>query len=188
CGLHPQAAGPQRCRLCDPQRRVRPARRAPAVTPTEYRLEARLNERSRYTPHERLQTLRDFGRITEAVGAFSRYADMISATDPTAKRYSEIAVQFTLQLKDLGVKGGMYLYELKKGGSAERVGLQVGDILISYDGKLTPGNPEFIPALKDAHSGEPVKVEYLRLDEKGRFHRRTATLAGGSLGAGAMPV
>jgi S1-C subfamily serine protease len=134
------------------------------------------------------KTLRDFGRITEAVGAFSRYTDMFSATDPTAKRYSKVAVQFTLQLDALGVKGGMYLYELKKGGAAERAGLQVSDILTSYDGKLTPGNPEFIPALKDAHSDEPVKVEYLRMDEKGKFHRRTAALPGGSLGAGAMPI
>ena len=37
------------------------------------------------------------------------------------------ACQFTMVIDDLGVTGGLYVYEISPGGVAEKVGILVGD-------------------------------------------------------------
>ena len=69
-------------------------------------------------------SLRQLGRITEAVAAFSRYGEMFSKTDPTAYHYSTIAQKFTIQLGMLSLEGGVYIYHIDKGSKA-RQGKQV---------------------------------------------------------------
>ena len=63
-------------------------------------------------------SLRQLGRITEAVAAFSRYGEMFSKTDPTAYHYSTIAQKFTIQLGMLSLEGGVYIYHIDKGSKA----------------------------------------------------------------------
>lgn len=111
---------------------------------------SRLNDMLRINPTDtwnevvgKAISLRHLGRTADAVAAFSRYGEMFSATDKTAKNYVHIAQQFTLQMRDLGLEGGVYLYALSDDGPAKMVGLEIGDIVITY-GDRTIRNMEEI--------------------------------------------
>jgi chaperonin cofactor prefoldin len=134
------------------------------------------------------RTLRQFGRIAEAVAAYARYADLFSASDPTAKQFSHIACQFTMQIEELGVTGGLYAYEINSGSVAEQAGIRVGDILVSYAAHATPEQENLMDALKAVPKGEPVRAEFLRLGESGQFEQFAVKLPAGSVGAGLMPI
>ena len=133
-------------------------------------------------------SLRQLGRTTEAVSVFSQYGEMFAETDPTAKRYARTAQQFTLQIENLGVKGGVYIYELVNTGGAMQAGLQIGDIVINYSGQIIKNMDDIVTALRNAPVGEPVRVVYLRMGNDGHFTRRTTTVIGGPMGAGFMPI
>lgn len=133
-------------------------------------------------------SLRQLGRIPEAVAAFDRYGEMFVKTDPGAPRYARTAQQFTLQLEDLGVQGGVYIHEVVKGGEAGKAGLQVGDIVIDYAGHLITDMNAMVSGLRDAPAGDPLRLVYLRMNDAGVFKRRTASVRGGPLGAGYMPI
>ena len=133
-------------------------------------------------------SLRQLGRTPEAVAAFSRYADMFSKEDPTAKAYSRTAQQFTIQLKSLNVEGGVYLYEVLKDGIAEGAGLKAGDIITGYGSKAIINMNDIVIALQDAPTGDSIRLTYLRLSDDGAFQRQTVTVGSGSLGAGMMPI
>ncbi|MGQ0591506.1 MAG: hypothetical protein ACT4QB_02340 [Gammaproteobacteria bacterium] len=67
--------------------------------------------------------------------------------------------------------------------------LTTGDIVIEYDGKSITGMSDIVPTLSDTRVGEVLRIIYLRLDPKsGRFVRHSASIKGGSLGAGIMPI
>ena len=119
-----------------------------------------------YVVAGKARTLRQFGRIAQSVAAYARYADMFSS-DPTAKQFSHTACQFTMVIDDLGVTGGLYVYEISPGGVAEKVGILVGDILVSYATKATPEQADLMDALKAVPKGDPVRAEFLRLTEIG---------------------
>jgi hypothetical protein len=140
-----------------------------------------------YVVAGKARTLRQFGRIAESVTTYARYADMFSS-DPTAKQFSRTACQFTMVIDDLGVTGGLYVYEISPGGVAEKVGILVGDILVSYATKATPEQADLMDALKAVPKGDPVRAEFLRLTESGQFEKLAVTLPGGSLGAGLVPI
>jgi hypothetical protein len=155
----------------------------------------RLDEQLRVGPADswstvvgKARSLRDLGRIGEAAGTFARYGEMFGPSDPTAGRYARTAQQFTLQIGALGVQGGIYLFEVAEGGAASKAGLRVGDILVAYGGRPVPGMVEIGDALHGAAPADSVRVDYLRLSADGRFLRDTATVPGGPLGVGMMPV
>ena len=133
-------------------------------------------------------SLRQLGRTTEAVAAFSRYADMFSEKDPTAKQYSRTAQQFTIQLDSLDISGGVYLYEIVQGGVADRSGLKVGDIIIGYGDRTIANMDDITIALRDSSRGNSVRLTYLRMSDAGVFQRQTVTINSGSLGVGMMPI
>lgn len=130
-------------------------------------------------------SLRQLGRTSEAVAAFSRYRDMFTH-DPTAANYAKTAQQFTLQLTDLQVNGGIYLYEVTPGVAAD-AGLQMGDIIIRYNRQTVAAMPDMVAALEATTADDTVELVWLRL-EAGRFRRLTRNVAGGTLGVGMMPI
>lgn len=133
-------------------------------------------------------SLRQLGRTTEAVAAFSRYADMFSEKDPTAKQYSRTAQQFTIQLDKLDISGGVYLYEVVQGGVADHVGLKVGDIIIGYGDRTIANMNDITIALHDNSIGNSVRLTYLRMSDAGVFYRQTVTVNSGSLGVGMITI
>ncbi|HEX2095696.1 MAG TPA: PDZ domain-containing protein [Longimicrobiaceae bacterium] len=132
-------------------------------------------------------SLRQLGRTAEAVAAFERYGQLFGSTDPTARRYSATAQQFTLQLPRLGVEGGVYLYELTAADPAARGDLAVGDIVTAWGGRRISNMPDLVAAIQAA-PGDRVRVHYLRLDVNRRFRLRTTTVAGGAAPGGFMPI
>jgi hypothetical protein len=133
-------------------------------------------------------TLRQLGRTSDSVAAFSRYADMFAATDPTADQYARTAQQFTVQMAGLGAEGGAYVFEIRPGSSAQEAGLTVGDIIVEYDSRPITGMDAFVEAAEAAQPAKTVQIVLLRLTDHREFHRFTRTVPGGSLGAGLMPI
>ncbi len=133
-------------------------------------------------------SLRQLGRTTEAIAAFSRYGEMFAEKDPTAKQYTRTAQQFTLQLGNFGVNGGVYLYEIVNGGAAEHGGLKAGDIILGYGGKTIANMDDITMALRDAIPGNSIRLTYLRISNAGTFQRQTVTINAGPLGAWMMPI
>ena len=108
--------------------------------------------------------------------------------DPSAEEYARASCQFTVQAYRLGCSRGLYLSKLLD-GPARDGGLREGDILVDYGGTMVTSPKDLGPAMNVMPAGEPVRVEFLRRDEQGRFQRQTATLPrGGSLGAVFQPI
>ena len=156
---------------------------------------SRLNDMLRINPTDtwnevvgKAISLRHLGRTADAVAAFSRYGEMFSATDKTAKNYVHIAQQFTLQMRDIGLEGGVYLYALSDDGPAKMVGLEIGDIVITYGDRTIRNMEEITTALHDVPYNDPVKITYLRMNDAGCFLNRIAIVTGKPLGAGFMAI
>ena len=120
-------------------------------------------------------TFRQTGHIEEAIGTFAAYGRMFAATDPTAEQYSRIAQKFTRQIALLNVKGGVYIYEVIAGGSAEQEGLEVGDIIIRYHDRPIANMQQFKVAKEAAAQDKSLEVVYLRLEGK-KFRKYTKTV------------
>lgn len=133
-------------------------------------------------------SLRQLGRTAEAIAAFSRYADMFAATDPTAKQYAHTAQQFTTQLDLLDVQGGAYIFEVKPSSIAQQAGLKVGDIIIEYNHHKITDMAIFVEATKSAQTANTVQIIWLRLTAQNKFDQYSKTIPGGSLGVGTMPI
>ena len=133
-------------------------------------------------------SLRQLGRTSEAIAAFSRYGDMFADSDPTAHQYARTAQQFTLQLDSLAVTGGVYLYEIAANGAADQAELQVGDIIVIYGDRPVTTMPDLVDALQSTTPRESISLTVLRMVETGTFQRQTHQVSGGPLGAGMMPI
>ena len=120
-------------------------------------------------------TLRQLGYTDAAIATFAAYGEMFAATDPTAEGYSQIAQKFTRQLKSLKVKGGVYIYEIVAGGSAEQEGLEVGDIIIRYNDRSIANMQQLKVAKEAAAQDTSLEVVYLRLEGK-KFRKYTKTV------------
>ena len=133
-------------------------------------------------------SLRLLGYQSKSVDAFSRYGEMFAKEDPTAMQYSQIAQQFTIQLKNLGVEGGVYLYEVPQHKAENKAGLKVGDIIIQYDEQKIAKVKDMKKALQDASTDNPVRLTYLRMSDAGEFQRQTVTINSDTLVVGMMPI
>jgi hypothetical protein len=134
-------------------------------------------------------SLRELGRVPEAIAAFNRYKEMFSSIDSGAKSYADTAKVFTLQMKSLDLDGGIYVHQILDGGAAREANLKVGDIIIEYDGKPIVKMDSILAALNDSREGEANRLTYLRFHpETGRFTRHISVVRGGPLGAGFMPI
>jgi hypothetical protein len=133
------------------------------------------------------RSLRDLGRIDEAVAAFARYGDMFAA-DPGAKQYAQVAQAFTQQLGDLGIAGGAYVFGVADGSAAQSAGITTGDILIGYNGQTIVGADQATQTIQSVPAGIEVSVEWLRVDASGQLVRQQARVPSGTLGVGMMPI
>lgn len=134
-------------------------------------------------------SLRQLGRITEAMAAFHNYGQMFAGTDSTATGYANTAMTFTQQIKSLGLTGGVYVFQVLPNGAAGEAGMTLGDVIIEYDGKAITGMNDIAAVLSGSREGELKRFSYLRLDPKtGRFAHHTGVIKGGPLGAGIMPI
>jgi S1-C subfamily serine protease len=113
---------------------------------------------------------------------------MFAATDQTAKQYANTARQFTSQLDLLDVRGGVYVFEINPGSTAQLAGVKVGDIIIEYDHQKITDMAIFVEDVKSAQTADTVQISWLRLNAQNKFDRYSKTLPGGSLGVGAMPI
>lgn len=132
-------------------------------------------------------SLRQLGRQDDAVAAFKQYGEMFAATDSTTEQYSRTAQQFTQQLGNLGLAGGVYIYEIVPGGTASQAGLKVGDIVIEYNGKTITNMNELESVRDNAPQSVPLTITYLRLGTDGMFNSYRATVSN-PMGAGFMPI
>lgn len=133
-------------------------------------------------------SLRLLGYQSKSVDAFSRYGEMFAKEDPTAMQYSQIAQQFTIQLKNLGVEGGVYLYEVPQNKAENKAGLKVGDIIIQYDEQKIAKVKDMKKALQDAPTDDNIQLTYLRMSDTGEFERQTVTVGSAPLVIGMMPI
>lgn len=134
-------------------------------------------------------SLRQFGRTAEAVAAFDRYGQMFSSRDPTAAGYARVAQAFTLARAGLGVEGGVYVFQVGEPSAARAAGLAVGDVIVEYNGRTIQRMPEMMEEMAATRPGNWVRVSYLRHDDAtGRFTPEIASVEGGPLGAGMMPI
>jgi C-terminal processing protease CtpA/Prc len=131
--------------------------------------------------------LRELGLMNESIASFTHYGEMFASTDATADLYSKIALQFTRQSRILGLEGGVYIYQLVRDGSVAKVGLQVGDIVIEYGGRVITGMNDLVEVQNNASKGKSLSLIYLRLGKDGRFQRRSTTVIN-PMGAGFMPI
>lgn len=130
---------------------------------------------------------RQLGHIEKAIAAFSDYGEMFAETDPTAEQYSEIAQQFTQQLAELRVDGGVYLFQLIDGQVASQAGLAVGDIVINYNGETISNMNDFASVKDSAPKEVPLPITYLRMEKDGQFRQQTVNVQN-PMGAGFMPI
>lgn len=132
------------------------------------------------------RALRQLGKIGEAVAAFARYGEMFKS-DPVSELYSRTAQAFTIQAGNLGLEGGVYLFELEPDSGLARAGLRTGDIIVGYAGRPSSDLVELTDTLASVPFGRSVQVDFLRF-EQGGFERRRVTVRHGQLGAGLMPI
>ncbi|MFW5839331.1 MAG: TIR domain-containing protein [Planctomycetota bacterium] len=134
------------------------------------------------------RALRKLGYVPEAVQMYARYGDRFSASDPTARQYSETAQQFTRQIQRLEVQGGLYVYDVVADSPAAKAGLQVGDVIIGLGGQPTPDADGLERIRQEFLREAEMRVNYLRRDRLGHFERRTAVLPNAPMGLRLMPI
>ncbi|MCX7747076.1 MAG: PDZ domain-containing protein [Clostridia bacterium] len=133
-------------------------------------------------------SLRQFGRIEEAVTAFSSYGKMFGQSDPGALLYSSRAMDFTRAMERLSLEGGVYIYEVDENGEGAKKGLEIGDIIVGYKGVPVKNVLEYIQQDKKVTLNGEDEVVFLRKTGDGEFCRRTLHVNGGIKGIRVMPV
>ena len=133
-------------------------------------------------------SLRQLGKTAEALAAFDKYGDMFAETFLTARDYAKTAQQLTMQIEELGIEGGVYIYDLIADGGAQKAGIPVGAIVIDYGGHSIQNMDDLVSALKKVPTGEPVFITYLEMDQSLGFQQQMKKVVGGTLGAGFMPI
>lgn len=64
--------------------------------------------------------------------------------------------------KSLSATTGLYLKEVVKESSAEKAGLQAGDVIINFNGEALTSHDGLVEALKGLKVEDEVKIEYIR--------------------------
>lgn len=130
--------------------------------------------------------LRRLGRTTEALAGFERYAELM-ASDATTPQYAETAKSLTLD-PELNLLGGIYVFAVQSNSAAALAGIQVGDVITTYDGSALSLPDDLKAATELTPAGKPVIVEWARLNSDGSWTRMQATVPAGRLGAGLMAI
>jgi hypothetical protein len=144
------------------------------------------------TPNQMIDkaiALRQLGRLPDAVAAFAHYRDRFSSVDGGAAAYVEVALAFTLALRELGVRGGVYIYMVAERSAARAAEMAVGDVIVEYNGRSICGTQDITAELALTRPGSYVRVSCVRYDRsQGRFSRISSDVRGGPLGAGLRPI
>lgn len=148
------------------------------------------------TPEEvvkKARSLRDLGRVDEAIAAFAAYEAMFVQNDPDAARYATIAQAFTRQLAttpDWGVTAGaVYIFYVVPDSLAQELGLEIGDIIIALNEHPIQSVDDLQAALETLIVGESTTLETLRFQENGTFRRQTYSFEARSrMGIGYMLI
>jgi tetratricopeptide (TPR) repeat protein len=127
-------------------------------------------------------SLRQFGRIEEAIEAYSKYGRMFPDAEPPTRQYVATAQAFTRQIAELDVIGGIYIYQVFAGQLVQQAGIIVGDIITHCDRKPITNPNEMAAALTAiADDAKPI-LTYIRLQPEGYFTRATIAIEGKPLG------
>ena len=108
-------------------------------------------------------------------------------SDPVTELYARTAQALTIQAGNLGLEGGVFLFELEPASELARAGLRAGDLIVAYAGRPSSDLVELTDTLASLPVGRSVQVDFLRF-EQGGFERRRVTVRHGQLGAGLMPI
>lgn len=132
--------------------------------------------------------LRKRGQFAASITAFKRYGEMFSASDTTAAQYAVTGQQFTQHLSELGVEGGVYIWDVQANNPAQQAGFQVGDIITMFNNQPVETIDGFEAAQSSAGPDAAVPVTILRLQPDGSFTRQTITVKGRLADVSIMPI
>lgn len=134
-------------------------------------------------------SLRDLGHTKESIEAFRTYGEMFAPTDPTAEGYANTAIRFTRLMPELGLEGGLYVFQVVPGSHLEKLRVRAGDILYSLHGKTIRRVNELQDMLKRMPENASIPFRILRWDpEKEQFLHLDLVAPGKPLGGGFMPM
>ena len=100
----------------------------------------------------------DFGSVKRAVMGISM-SDLNEATAKALKYESSEDMMKKLKLSSLE---GVYIGEVAKGGSADKAGIKVGDILLAVDGEAVKNGAAVQVKVNSYHPGDKVPVTVMR--------------------------
>ncbi len=78
-------------------------------------------------------------------------------------------------VRDADNQGGAYVLRITGGRAADNAGIQIGDVIVSFDGKNITGANDLVNAVSSQRSGDDVAVAYQRNGD-----RHTVTVRLGS--------
>jgi PDZ domain len=135
-------------------------------------------------------SLRMLGRITDAIDAFTKYEEMFSESDSSARQYAHIARQFTLQMNELNViDGAVYIFAILEGSAADQNGLQIGDIVVKVNGEAIRNVIDMQYVLENSVTNQALEIIVLRLDKRGVFMPHVLSINNEKpLGISYMPI
>ena len=132
--------------------------------------------------------LRKRGQFAASMTAFKRYGEMFSASDTTAAQYAATGQQFTQRISELGVEGGIYIWDMQANNPAQQAGFQVGDIITTFNNQPVETVDGFEVAQKSVAPDAVVPITVLRLQPNGSFTRQVITVKGRLADASIMPI
>ena len=100
----------------------------------------------------------DFGSVKRAVLGIQ----MIDLTEALAKKLEYESVDDMSKKLKLSSLEGVYIGEVAKGGSADKAGIKVGDILLSVDGEAVKNGAAVQVKVNSYHPGDKVPVTVMR--------------------------
>ena len=111
--------------------------------------------------------------LIQVVDARSSGAKRIQLPRPwLGLTYNEVSAELAKQLGFEKPRGAL-ITEVTKGGPAAKAGLQVGDVVLIYDGKPVNESSEFGGIIGQSKTGAPIKIELMHYGKRATI---TATL------------
>ncbi|MBK9109368.1 MAG: PDZ domain-containing protein [Saprospiraceae bacterium] len=96
------------------------------------------------------------------LNVFDFEPDHMAVWNDSQKAASPNKAVLGVQLENVDGSNGAQVIEIFEGSAAEKIGLQIGDIIISVAGKETKNVESVIEVLSQKSPGEKVKLKYLR--------------------------
>lgn len=135
-------------------------------------------------------SLRQLGRLEDAIGAFKKCGEMFEGSDPSIKKYVWTACNFTQQSSHLGITdGAVYIYDIVKKSNAKKAGLSIGDIIVEFDGREIRHINDIKEEFEKLPVNRNIELKYLRLTEENIFLCQRSIISGAeTVGIYVMPI